>query len=733
MPIDRDETLRRAEKLLRQGRLDAAIDEYTQLAAAFPADLSIANALGDLLVRGGSVERASLEFLRIADHFFREGFFPKAAALYKKVLKVAPDHVHALGRLAEIAAAQGMARDAKATLQSLVEILERRGEVEAAAGTLRRLADLDPNDIALQQRAADVEARLGDPAGATARLRQLASRLNEVGRHEESLLVWQSVHAIEPSNAETRLLLARAALAQDRLEDAAEFLGSGSPDEATGEWLALRAEVALRRGAADEALAALAGMSEAGASDAEVVEFALMHGRTVDAAFLGAAHVADRLARQGFHAEAVGTLQQFLGHYPRHVPVLAELLERAIDAGLTSVAAASQRGLVEAHLDAGHIEEARLVAEDLVSRAPEDLEHRACLLRVFVAAGDPDPLASLDAHLAVLAGNARWDDFPSPAGDDAAGVSLDGPVGGAGADSQLEPLADESAACDDLGSPRESRTGALDLAVGSDAAWGAGVGDDRSDAADSSPDGVAQDRAGGPPAPAPPQAIAPTSGSAPPRSRDEIDLTPALEALALSPGPPRGADGGVPTSVSGDGPARGAAVAGAPVRPPPVAPWEQDGLIGSGASATALNEAVEEGALGEADHGSDQGDDDVNRQRLSAALSLIEAGLHEDAHPLLEEAARHAATRGAATVALGDVSRLRGQTEAAESYYQRVLGEPHSMAVQRRARYGLGCTLADAGRTPEALVVLLELLADTGEYLDARSRVDALSADSAGG
>jgi hypothetical protein len=30
----------------------------------------------------------------IADHLFGEGFFPKAAAVYKKALKSRPDHEH---------------------------------------------------------------------------------------------------------------------------------------------------------------------------------------------------------------------------------------------------------------------------------------------------------------------------------------------------------------------------------------------------------------------------------------------------------------------------------------------------------------------------------------------------------------------------------------------------------------------------------------------------------------
>ena len=58
VPVDRDETLRRAEKLLRQGKLDGAIAEYVQLVTDQPDDWNSMNALGDLYVRAGHSDHA---------------------------------------------------------------------------------------------------------------------------------------------------------------------------------------------------------------------------------------------------------------------------------------------------------------------------------------------------------------------------------------------------------------------------------------------------------------------------------------------------------------------------------------------------------------------------------------------------------------------------------------------------------------------------------------------------
>src|SRR3954470_17299000 len=100
--IDRDAILKQADKLLRQGKLDGAISEYVRLIEDQPQDWNSINALGDLYVRAGKNDKAIEQFTRIADHQLSEGFFPKAAALFKKALKVKPEDEHILMALAEI-------------------------------------------------------------------------------------------------------------------------------------------------------------------------------------------------------------------------------------------------------------------------------------------------------------------------------------------------------------------------------------------------------------------------------------------------------------------------------------------------------------------------------------------------------------------------------------------------------------------------------------------------------
>ena len=115
MASERDEALKKAEKLLRQGKLDLAIAEYARMVEDQPRDWNTRNALGDLYIRAAQPDKACAQYMQIADHLMHEGFFPRAAAIYKKILKIKPDDEAVQLNLGEISAKQGLLADAKAT------------------------------------------------------------------------------------------------------------------------------------------------------------------------------------------------------------------------------------------------------------------------------------------------------------------------------------------------------------------------------------------------------------------------------------------------------------------------------------------------------------------------------------------------------------------------------------------------------------------------------------------
>ena len=160
MPIDRAATLRNAEKLIRQGKLPDAIAEYVRLVEDQPGDWNLANSLGDLYARAGQIDKAIAQYGQIADSLNDEGAGAKAAAVYKKILKLKPDDEYALLQSGDIAARQGTLADAKQYFQAVADRRKARGDRKGAAEVAIRLGTLDPEDLDARLRAGQLAAEM---------------------------------------------------------------------------------------------------------------------------------------------------------------------------------------------------------------------------------------------------------------------------------------------------------------------------------------------------------------------------------------------------------------------------------------------------------------------------------------------------------------------------------------------------------------------------------------------
>lgn len=126
MSVDQNATLKNADKLLAEGKLTEATEEY----------------------------------VRLADHLYGEGFFAKASAIYRKAVKIQNDHEHSLFRLFDIALAQGMTVDAKTHMREVVRLRNQRSDIIGLAECLARLAKLQDDGAELRR----TREQLGMPA-----------------------------------------------------------------------------------------------------------------------------------------------------------------------------------------------------------------------------------------------------------------------------------------------------------------------------------------------------------------------------------------------------------------------------------------------------------------------------------------------------------------------------------------------------------------------------------------
>jgi tetratricopeptide (TPR) repeat protein len=392
LALDREDTLKKAEKLLRQGRLDGAIAEYVRIVAEYPRDWNSANALGDLYARGGQVDKAAAQYAAIADHLMQEGFYPKAAALYKKLLKVRPDDESTQLQLAEISAKQGLLVDAKSYFGAVVAKRRARGDRAGTAEIVIRLGSLDPADIEARMAAASTVAEMGDEEGAASRFREIHDDLREKGRTEEALAALREAVRLNPHDKEGRGILARASVEAGDLDAARGYLDRETAGSDPALLMAL-AEIELRSNALDSARVLL---PELLATDkvlrTPLIDLAWSLAAThQEAAFTCADAVVDDYVAHRQFEEAGAVLQEFAVRVPRHIPALLKLIEVCVDGGFESTMYEAQTQLTDAYLESGQALEARVVSEDLVAREPWEKAHIERFRRALVMLHVPDP------------------------------------------------------------------------------------------------------------------------------------------------------------------------------------------------------------------------------------------------------------------------------------------------------------------------------------------------------
>ena len=395
MPFDREDTLKKAEKLLRTGRLDAAIVEYAKVVEDEPTDWATTNALGDLYVRAGQSGKAAEQYSRIAEHFMREGFYPKAAALYKKLLKLNPEVEVWQLNLAELSQKQGLLADAKAHLNAIAARRRSRGDKAGAAELVVRLGSIDPSDFDARAAAARTLVEMGDEEGAAARFRGLYDDLLEKGRDREALDALREAVRLNPYDQDGRVILAKSAVAAGDVEGARAYLDRETAGEDPVLLTAL-IDIELKSGQFDQARELLPALMALGPDQRQkIIDLAWSTAETnPDAAFVLIEAATDAAATAREYGDAATILQEFVARVPNHVPALHRLIETCVDGGLEATMYEAQAHLADAFLNTGQAAEARVIAEDLVAREPWERINIDRFRRalVMLKVSDPDTL-----------------------------------------------------------------------------------------------------------------------------------------------------------------------------------------------------------------------------------------------------------------------------------------------------------------------------------------------------
>jgi tetratricopeptide (TPR) repeat protein len=450
--FDRNGTIRNAEKLLRSGKLEAAIAEYLRVLADQPTDWSTANTLGDLYTRAGQIDKAIERFVEIADTLRAEGQRSKAAAVYKKIIKLKPDHEHALMEAADFFASQGLFADARAYLNTVIDKRRAAGDQRGAAQARIVLGGIDPSDFQARIEGAKARLDVDDVAGAVRDICAIASELSEAARYPEAIDALKQAVALQPDDETARGQLFDIYASSDDFDQASECATTAAQFKQLAESLALRerhdqaidmqrravrlapadkelrkalaqtllergdlqgaaeyltaeiagtdpallmtlAEIQCRGGKTDDGMAVLRRlMNEDPARRDEIVALASkVAAASPEAGFLMVEVAAEVSIAAAEWESAAAAIQAYVGQVPNYLPALMRLVEICVDGGLEPAMYNAQAQLADAYLAVGAVADARFIAEDLVAREPWERSHIERFRRTLEMLGEADP------------------------------------------------------------------------------------------------------------------------------------------------------------------------------------------------------------------------------------------------------------------------------------------------------------------------------------------------------
>jgi tetratricopeptide (TPR) repeat protein len=206
----KDRLIESAQKSLKKKQIAKAIKDYVRIVELDPADVRARQKLAELYVRTDKKAEAFEEYESVAKYFSGNGFYLKAIAIYKQMQRLDPGQISIFNRLAELNHKQGLLGNALAEYRNLVDYYARNGMVADELKTLEKMHELDPGNLNIRIKLAETYARNEHPEEGLAELDAILETLGEKGDFDRILKLYKMFMPLYPNNEKMQTGLALA-------------------------------------------------------------------------------------------------------------------------------------------------------------------------------------------------------------------------------------------------------------------------------------------------------------------------------------------------------------------------------------------------------------------------------------------------------------------------------------------------------------------------------------------
>jgi pilus assembly protein FimV len=373
--FNKQKALGTAEKNVQQGKLQNAINEYEKVLKADPKDLTVMNTVGDLYSRLGQTDKALQCFKNVGDAYAAQGFTVKAIAMYKKLSKLKPS-VDCVLRLAELFTQQGLFNDARAQYLQVAEEFLRAGELEQAVRIFQKTLEMDPENVAMRTRLAEVYIRLNKKKEAWDIFANAAESLRARGSLGAAGEIVQRMLALDPSNSTALLLRGRLAYDSGDLSAAIQTLEQVADIDNQPDGLNILFQAYIKTGRLPEAANLAAKLITVHNDSTAITAYAdaLIQANRFEDALNVYSQYSDRLLGAD-SARILETLHGMIGHVRDNTAALETLLGLLKKAGENTHHTEVYELLAHGYVQSGQLEKAREYYLKLTQLEPQNQIH----------------------------------------------------------------------------------------------------------------------------------------------------------------------------------------------------------------------------------------------------------------------------------------------------------------------------------------------------------------------
>ncbi|RJR20585.1 MAG: hypothetical protein C4581_03175 [Nitrospiraceae bacterium] len=399
---DKTSIINAAQKFTAKGLIDKAIAEWEKLLTE-RNDGNIHNTIGDLYLKKGADQDAAKSFNKAAEIFRKDGFYPKAIAIYKKVLNITPNDTDTLIALARLNAERGLTGNAIENYYRAAEIYNKEGSTEKAITIVDKMLKLSGTNIITRAKIAYLYFRLGLRERAANEYASIALHCMEEGDIEKAKEFFDKSLEYDPASVPASIGLSRLALMNKNPAQAFDTLDhalSRAPDNV--EVLAAYAKLALetdKHEAAKKALETLQQLDPSSQETRRLLGSVYLKEGLTQKAFDELLPVIDAALDAEEWSDAHGLLHSFRGL--QTVPVKQRLLRICRAQGDEYTISSELKALAALLDNEGASEDALRLFKEALSLNADDHEASEKINELEIRLGIAQPSINIEIETAI--------------------------------------------------------------------------------------------------------------------------------------------------------------------------------------------------------------------------------------------------------------------------------------------------------------------------------------------